>query len=317
MKKQFFFLLSLMLVGVVFIGQNQAQTKPAKVRVGMTPITDYLQLYAAVDQGFFGQQGLDVDAVPIWRISQKLEAVAGGSLEITGISPPSFLMSKARGFDFIVVAAGVTEPKNPPFTNYMMVRKDSGINRWRDLAGKRIAVASTKSILDIYIPEAVRKDGGDPSKIRWVSIRFPAIGLAIVNRQVDAGAMVEPFVTPFKGNPEVKFLGDYFHEVRPGAMITIFAALNKWVKAHPGSVEKFARGMHNGIDWVEAHPAAARKLLLKYTRLKPGIVGKIGIKDFAKKVDVKELQWISDKVFSYGWIDKKQDVSQFIYRTAR
>ena len=129
--------------------------------------------------------------------------------------------------------------------------------------------------------------------------------------------MVEPFVTDLKARPGIKSLGSQFHEVRPGALINAYVALEKWLNANTDLAERFVRGLYKGIDWVAAHPQDARQLLTKYTRLKPDVVTKIAIKDFTKNVNMEELQWTSDLLHKRGWIDKKQDVSKFVYRTAR
>lgn len=317
MKRYFYSLVCLIVLTGFFAPGTWGQAKLPKVKVGMTPITDYLQLFAAVEKGFFRQQGLDVETVGIWRIGQKLEALAGGSIQITGVSPPSFLMSKDKGFDFIAVAAGAMEPNKPPFTSAIMVKKDAGINRWRDLAGKKVGLASLRSLIDLYIVEAVKKDGGDPSGIEWVRIRFSAMGPAVLTGKINAGLLVEPFLTDLKARPGVKSIGSQFHYVRPGALINLYVTLEKWLKNHPDTGKSFVQGMRKGIDWVAANPQAARKLLLKYTRLKPNVITEIAIKDFQKKVDMEELQWTSDLLLKRGWINKKQDVSKFVSPAAR
>lgn len=294
-----------------------SQVKPVKLRVGMSPIVDYQALFATVDQGFFREQNLDVEMVSLAGGTEKLMATAGGSLEIAGSSLVPLLSARDKGFDFLILGGAWFEPDKEPFTNYLIARKDSGIKRWRDLEGKKVAVNTRRQISDLYIIEVVRRDGGDPSKIVWIELGFAVAGGALLNKQVDAAALIEPFASPLKDHPEMNNLGSYFHPLRPGAMVGFYAATKRWVDANPEPAAAFVRAMDKGAEWINSRPREGRQLLLKYTRMKPEVLEKFALKVFGRKVDLGELDWTSDLAFRLGWLNKKPNAEEFVYKTGR
>ena len=62
----------------------------------------------------------------------------------------------------------------------------------KDLAGKKIAVNTQKNIGDTTVRESVRKDGGDPSNIKFVEMPFANMPAALEKGDIDAAWVVEP-----------------------------------------------------------------------------------------------------------------------------
>lgn len=288
-----------------------------EIKVGMIPITDCLSLFAAKELGYFGQQGLEVKMQPMAGGAVIIPAIAGGSLDIGFSAVITTLLAVDKGFDFVMIADGAYEPTSPPFTGFVMVRKDSGINSPRDLAGKKVGVNLLKNIADLSIMEMVRMDGGDAKKITWVEIPFPRMAQPLINRQIDAGVMVEPFYTFVKANPSLKVLFRNLHDVKPGMIVANYVTTRSWIAKQPELAEKFAQALNKASAYVNNNPSEARKILPRYTRLTPELAGKIGIKRFGTSVDMDGLGWVRDLLIRYGLIKKGLKLESLVFRTAR
>ena len=288
-----------------------------KIKVGMIPITDCLSLFAAKELGYAQQEGLDLELTPMAGGAVIIPALAGGSLDMGFSAIITTLLAVDKGFDLVIVADGAYEPTTPPFTGFVVVRKDSGINSLRDLEGKKVGVNLLKNIADLSIMEMVRLSGGNYTTITWVEIPFPQMAAPLINRQIGAGVMVEPFYTMVKDNPELKVLFRNLHDLKPGMIVANYVATKGWLAKNAELAEKFARAINKASEYVNNNPGEARKIVAKYTRLSPELVGKIGMKRFGTSVDMDGLSWVRDLLARYGLIKRGLRLEPLVFRTAR
>lgn len=316
MKKGFALIVFLgLIVAGVAVSYTQV-ARPAKLKIGYLPIVDCLQLFVAVDKGFLAQEGIQPEMQILGGGAVILSAMAGGSLDMGFSAVDSLILAVDQGFDFLIAADGAYDTKTGRNNSVIMVRKDSGINRPKDLAGKKITLNAIKGIGELYVKELVKADGGDPRAVTIVELPFPQAGPALIGGKVDAANLVEPFYTIHGNDPGVKFLAPLFRDVRPGAMVANWVASKKWIEANAETVERFSRALRKATDYIYENPSEARAIIAKATRMAPEMAAKIGIKDFGKKVNLAELQWSADKKLEYGWIKRKLDARAMVYRTA-
>lgn len=307
-------LVSLILFMPLFLPANSAAQKPLTgIKVGVIPITDFLPLYVAEEKGYFREEGIKSKPEPMAGGAVILPALAGGSVDIGISAITSLLDAIEAGFDFLIVANGsYIGPEQA-----LMVRKDSGINRPRDLAGKSCATNTLKSIGWMYIREVVRRDGGDPAKIRWIEIPFHQMASPLLKRQVDCAEIVEPFIAILKKNPDMKYLVNHMDKINPGGILAPYVALRSWVNKHPVLTERFAKAINKAVDYLNARPKEARVLATKYARIKPELADEIGMPIWKKKVTVRDLVKTVDLMLAHGLLDRRLNVEKVIYKTVK
>src|SRR3989304_1464482 len=146
MKKGFALIVFLGLI-VAGVAVSYAQVaRPAKLRIGYLPIVDCLQLFVAADKGFLAQEGIQPEMQILVGGAVILSAMAGGSLDTGFSAVDSLILAVDQGFDFLIAADGAYDTKTGRNNSVIMVRKDSGINRPKDLAGKKITLNAIKGI---------------------------------------------------------------------------------------------------------------------------------------------------------------------------
>lgn len=87
-----------------------AQDRVLFAVVASTKTTGYTPLWAALKQGFFAQQGLDVQPIVIRGSERAIQALAGGSVYASVLAPDASMTAADRGLDAIIVAGNTQRP---------------------------------------------------------------------------------------------------------------------------------------------------------------------------------------------------------------
>jgi NitT/TauT family transport system substrate-binding protein len=138
--------------------------------------------YAALDQGYYADEGLDMTILPGGPDITPEQVVAGGGAEFGIDWLPSLLAQRDQGVDLVNIAqvftrAGITE----------VTWKDTGIDSIPELAGKRVGVWCCGNQYQLFA--ALDKNGIDPNDSSQVQIVDQPFDMSLLlNRDVDAAA---------------------------------------------------------------------------------------------------------------------------------
>ncbi len=309
--------LPVLAIGLLLLGAAAGQAQVRKIKVAISPITSYLPVFAAQELGYFKEMGLEVETIRISGGPKKLEAMAGGSVDIAGSSIPPMIRGVERGLDFTIVSAMSNTRLKPPGVSAVVVRRDAGINSPKDLAGKKVAIAARGQVDDLTTNELVRKDGGDPKKIIWLEMRRSVMLPALLANKVEGAYLVEPFLGRARGESSLKLLMYTVVEVTPGGVLTGFAATKKWLKKNSEVAARYSLAIRKAVNWINTHEAEARMLLPKYTRLSPKLAKKVTLNFYAEHIDIDSVQRLADLMHNYGYLEKRVSATDMVYYTAR
>lgn len=285
------------------------------VKVGSMPQTGEIGLYAAIAQGYFEPEGIKVELETVIGAAATIPAVVGGSLHMGNAAYVSAFAARAQGFDILIVFPYSTYTKgHDPAA--IVVMQDSGIKSAKDLEGKRVALNAIKGLNWLYAVEWMSKNGADPGKVRWLEIPFPNMIGAVRAKQVDAVYAVEPFISVEVGRGGVNMIAFPFSEVDPAVEIAGLVANERWVKANPDLVERFARAMRKGTDYINTYPEKWPDLLARHTRLRPEWVPNLIKHEQGYPLNVKRLQSAVDLALKWGLLSKRLNVNEMVWPTA-
>lgn len=296
-----------------FLFTTSALGQLKTLKVGFIPITDYLPVYVAIEKGFFAEQGLKAELVPMAGGAAILPAVAGGSLDLGVAATHSLVLARAQGFDFKVVADG---SYIAPKIVALVAHKDAGIRSYKDLEGKKVAINTLKAVGHIFIKEMMERQGGDIKKVHFVEIPFPRMIGPLLNREVDAAHAAEPFVSVMLAEPALMNVGDHFEMVNPGGVLSHIVSTEAWIKKNSDLAARFARSVGKGVDYVYANMAEARQIIPKYTGLEGDVAQKIALTGYKKCLDLKNLQWTVEFMLKHGLIEKSLKSEEMVHETA-
>jgi NitT/TauT family transport system substrate-binding protein len=272
----------------------QAQEKKT-LKVSIIPIQDVAPLFAAIKEGYFRQQGLEVDTAPTAGGAVGIPGLLAGAYDIVFTNVVSTVQAKAQGLPIRIVApaSAVGDGSQGDGGAGIVVRKGEGIKSGADLVGKSLGVNTQKNIIWLYARAWVQKTGGDPNKVTYREIPFPQMLDALRGKRVDAVFAVDPFVTIAKGDATLEFIGSPYISVQPNLDVAQYVASDEFIAKHPETLKRFNAALQMGIGWVSKNLGSKelRELIAGYTKINPEMLARMApLGEPPRKVDVESIR---------------------------
>ena len=283
------------------------------VRVSTIPIIDVAPLMVARKQGYFAQEGLQIDLSATGGGAAGVPALIGGAVDITFGNVVSTLLAAGQKLDGRVVAPA-TQMIDGPTVSVLVGRKGDSWRSAQDFVGKSIGVNTRNGINWLYARAWVKSRGGDPDKVTYKEVPFPQLADAIKRRQIDAGITGEPFKTAFLKDAELAIVGSPFQEVQPGLDVGQYLTTSAFAARNPDTVLKFARALRKGIAWYNANlnsPELA-ELIAEYTRLPLTTVRDIKLSALPSAVNLAQIRRTAEIMQSHGMLTAPADMASLV-----
>jgi NitT/TauT family transport system substrate-binding protein len=182
------------------------------------PIVDVASLFAASKQGYFAEQGLEIDPTPVVGGAAGIPGAIAGVYDVVYTNIVSSFLAKAEGLDIRIVASGSQAGVTPPDTAGLIKRKADPFRAGADLHGKVMAVNARNNINWLFAAAWIKSTGGDPGKVRFREVPFPQIVDAVKTGQADVAHAVEPFLANGLRDPSLEVLGWPFSTFSPASV---------------------------------------------------------------------------------------------------
>ncbi|MDD9148400.1 ABC transporter substrate-binding protein [Sporolactobacillus sp. CQH2019] len=226
----------------------------------------YLPLYAAIDKGYFKQEGLNVSTITATGGAHVTTVVSGDAWGVIGGPDSTQIANAGKSKDPIVSVVNVVDRANV----YLMAnsklqlkdRSDKGLAAF--LKGKTIAAGRYGGSPDLLTRWLLIKLGLNPEKdVKLEEQGDAAAAVSLVSQgQADIANGAEPQITegikkgawsePFYGFPS---LGDYAYSV--------ISVKQSTIKKEPQTVQKFVNAMLKGLKLINENKNEALKILKK------------------------------------------------------
>jgi sulfonate transport system substrate-binding protein len=246
--------------------KETAKTESNKVRVGYIGLTCEASIFSAVENGYFKDEGLDVELIKCdWKNYK--DTLALGGYDITQHLVMYFLKPIEQGLD-VKFTGGIHSG-----CLRVQAAANSDITTVEQLRGKRIGVPGMGTPPFVYTNRVLKRHGIDGSKeIEWKVFPVGELGLAIDKGEVDAVADSEPIGTMLLTSGKVRNVADQaVDEGYKDEYCCEVIANGKWLTANPKAAAAATRALLKGAKYVEANPAAAAQMSIdkKYLASNP------------------------------------------------
>ncbi len=226
-----------------------------KIKVGYIGITCEAPIFSAVENGFFKEEGLDVELVKCeW--SKYKDVLALGGYDITHHLIMYFLKPIEQGLD-VKITAGI-------HTGCLRVQASTkgNIHKVADLRGKRIGVPGMGTPPFIFANRVLGANGIDAMKeIEWRVFPAGELGLALEKGEVDAVADSEPIGSLLLAQGLVRNVADQAKdEPYKDEYCCAVIANGKWLSANPKAAAAATRALLKGAKWVDTNPRIAARM---------------------------------------------------------
>jgi len=232
-----------------------------RVLLDWTPNTNHTGLFVALEKGWFEEEGLRVTITQPPE-DEALVLVASGRAEFGVTFQESMGPAVAKKRDALPVTAVAAIISHN--TSGIMSLKESGIQRPRDLQGKRFASWETP-VVTAVMRRIVNRDGGDFNSV-----------IMVPNNATDAISALQTDVDSiwiyyaWDGiNAEVE--GIEFNYIDLGTFDSVLdfytpvlVVNNAWADKNPQTVTSFMNAVSKGYNFAINNPKEASDILLKH-----------------------------------------------------
>ncbi len=137
-----------------------AASAQEKIRLGLLPFSESLAAVIADKQGFFKEEGIEVEVTKFDSGAIAVPVLQSGRMDIVFSNTVATLQAFEHGLDAVVIAPGAVVRSSAPDTTIAVIALNNGpINSLKDLEGKRIAVNVINSSAWLHVVADLDKHG--------------------------------------------------------------------------------------------------------------------------------------------------------------
>jgi len=296
-----------------------AEAQTTKLRVSIIPIVDTAPLFAALKQGYFAEQGLEIDTTPVVGGAVGIPGAVAGVYDIVYTNIVSSLSAKEEGLDIRIIASGSPSGVTPPDTAGLIKRKADPFKTGADLEGKIVGVNGRTSINWVFAAAWIKKTGGNIAKVQFREVPFPQMVDALKLKQVDVAHAIEPFLANGLRDPNLEILAWPFSTVMPGIRAAQWIVTGETAEKRPDAVRKFVTALHKGADWLNANNGsdAFYAVIAGYTRLDPERIKGMHLRDISVDNDLPAIRRLSGLMVELGMLKQEIDPTSMVFDAKR
>lgn len=255
-------LISGVLAGVVAILFGWQAVSPGRfsgpvesLTLAYVPTEAAALVFIAEDRGFFADNGVKLVLKPYSTGVETLQALANGEVDIAGTAEFSFI-ARVFGKEKLSIYAIVDRFQN----NYLVGRKDQGIETVADLRGKRIGLPRG-SIVEFYLGRFLQMNGLSLRDVTLVGIAPTASQEALETGAVDGVVVWNPFAYQMRQRMADKATFLPLQGNQPSYAVAV--ARNDWLAEHKGVINRSLEATAQAEQYLIAHPQEAKSILQK------------------------------------------------------
>lgn len=245
--------------------------QPVTLTVGAASVAHLAPLTLIGDD--LHAMGVEVKRVDFVRYADARTALAAGSLDLATVGPADLPIALSTGITSMSALMGVGSQ-----AKYPVVRQGVQVERWADLAGKRVAVAPASAVWFQFV--ATLEEQGVPYKaLEVVNIQGAGSNFNQALKRGDVDAIVT--WEPFESTPVAEGYGywppalDYSQSRAVGAELGMFAASTEALAAKREAVRRFVWAYIRAQERLAADPAAFAAAITAYTGIAPAIAARV------------------------------------------
>ena len=266
-----------------------------------------------IQQGYFEDEGIDLQVQPNpGGGTSSVPALLQGEYDVMGLDLVSAITSIQADLPLKMVTAGsaTSEDEEGDFSG-VLVKADSPIQGPEDFEGIRMGVNALGNVNELAINDVIEDEGLSAGAISPVELPFPEILAAIGRGDVDAGILIEPFVT-IGEKQGMRVVYRPWVGIKPGLQIGTMVMTEEKINEDPDVVDAFARAVKATADDIREDPDAFREALPALVDLDPALAQEINLIQWRGESDMESIQLTGELMVKYGLIDEEIDYDEAV-----
>ncbi len=325
MKKVITLITCLVIIIIAFIFYNfwinKENSNLTKVKVAeVTHSVFYAPQYVALEEGYFEDEGLDIELTLTSGANNVMAAVLSEDADIglSGSEATIYVYNKGEK-DYIKTFAQLTQKDG----SFLVARKDIQNFTVEDLKGQYIIGGRQGGMPEMTLEYALKQNNIDPKNDLTIdtSIDFASMAGAFIGGTGDYVALFEPQATQIVNQGygyKVAQLGTLTDNVP----YTAYNARSSYIEENPEIIKGFTRAIQRGLDFI--HEKSSDEITTaimnqfpdtSYNDLKTAVESYLDNDTWPKTTEFtkESFDHLQDIVIESGFLDKKVSYNDLIY----
>ncbi len=232
--------------------KQTGESEPVKVTLNeVAHSIFYAPMYVAIEEGYFEEEGIDLELVCGFGADKTMTAVISGEADIGFMGSEASIYTYAEGAtDYVVNFAQLTQRAG----NFLVAREEMNDFTWDDLKGHLVLGGRKGGMPEMVFEYILKQNGIDPETDLEINqnIDFGSTAAAFAEGQGDFTVEFEPGATTLESEGEgyvVASLGEDSGYVP----YTAFSAKQSYIDQNPEIIQGFTNALQKGMDYVQGH----------------------------------------------------------------
>ncbi len=211
----------------------------------------YAPMYVAIEEGYFAEEGIDLELVCGFGADKVMTAVLSGEADVGFMGSEASIYTYNEGAtDYVVNFAQLTQRAG----NFLVGREDISDFTWADLKGTTVLGGRKGGMPQMVFEYILKQNDIDPEKDLEINqnIDFGSTAAAFSEGQGDFSVEFEPHATSLEKAGKgyvIASLGEDSGYVP----YTAFCAKGSYIEENPDVIQSFTNALQKGMDYVQSH----------------------------------------------------------------
>ncbi len=221
---------------------KETSKKELSLSFGTMPAVDSLPVYIAEKEGFFKEEGLNLDLQSFKSPKDRDAALTSGNLDGANTDLIALSTYQQGGLDVQVVSQSIG--------TFSVLTNNDEVKTLADLKDKKVGIAKNQAPY-YFLDEALKTEKLTVSDIVYEEVPQIPVRIELTkNQKIDATVVPEPFRTIGLSNGLREL--DNSNELKIDA--TVFGFTGETLKENQEAVKAFYRGYNKGVDYINDNP---------------------------------------------------------------
>lgn len=206
--------------------------------------------------GYFEDEALDVTVEPGQSSALALQLLTSGTAQIAVAQPTTGMSGRANGTTMVKGVYPIARRN----ANDLLVRCDSEVKTFRDMAGRKLGVATLGSGANAYTMARAAEEGIDPNSIELVNV-----GVGAPAAEALKSGVVDAYTTVTVFTAQLENAGYEFCLLPPSRSKDqmygfMMFATDDYIAAHPDVIARVGRATAKATVFAQTNPEAAVRI---------------------------------------------------------
>jgi len=267
--------------------QAPGTAEPVTLKIAVLPILDALPMFVAQEQGYFEEQGVNVEFIPVGSAAERDQIMAAGQADgMINDLVSTLLYNQADTQIQIVSFARIATPEFPQYR--VLAAGNSGITDVEGLKNVEIGI-SEGSVIAYTTDRLLEAEGLSPDEIKIIAVpKIPDRLSLLGSGELKAANLPDPFGSLAIQSGAVLIIDDTKYPQYGNSEVSFRKAV---IDEHPQAVRGFLAALEKAIGEINSDPAQFEGLLTEQKLIPAPLVGTYQIPKFPTGQVPSEEQW--------------------------